>query len=119
MVLDASYEATLWVAALEAAAAHIHINSDGASGVNDRELPAGIGRVVLTFLGGGVFQNEPEWIYGAIARACVELQDVGLEVIITHHCGVSARVAAEIDRAVEDYRRARRKRTAPAATTEP
>ena len=50
---QASYEAVLLCAALDQAEAQ------------------GSGLAVLTFLGGGVFGNRPEWIEAAIARAVV------------------------------------------------
>ena len=49
-VLDATYEATLWAAAIEQAEGR------------------GSGKVYLTFIGGGVFGNDQRWIDGAIAR---------------------------------------------------
>ena len=53
--LQASYEAVLLCAAL------------------DQAEGQGSGLAVLTFLGGGVFGNKPEWIESAIARAVVRL----------------------------------------------
>jgi hypothetical protein len=67
LVLDAAYEATLLAAACDAA------EGDG-SGV-----------VWLTFLGGGVFGNRPEWIRGAIARAVERASALELDVRIGHY----------------------------------
>jgi len=55
IILEASYEATLWVAVLE----------------NLRRARVGkcARPCLLTKVGGGVFGNEPEWIKGAVARA--------------------------------------------------
>jgi len=39
----------------------------------DQAEGQGSGLAVLTFLGGGVFGNKPEWIESAIARAVVRL----------------------------------------------
>lgn len=79
IVLDASYEATLWAAAIEAA------RGDG-NGV-----------VLLTSLGGGVFGNKRAWISGAIARACYCLQHLGLRVILCHYRNIDPDFIAEID----------------------
>lgn len=69
LVLEASYEATLLAAALEA-----------------RET--GNATVFLTLLGGGVFGNPPGWILGAIRRAlgAAEAQGAGpLDVAIVSY----------------------------------
>lgn len=55
MILEASYEATLWGAVLHA--------------LKHRDDPSA--RIVyLTLLGGGVFGNKLEWIVKAIDGAC-------------------------------------------------
>jgi hypothetical protein len=54
LVLEASYEATMWVALLNALR--------GASKI-----------VLLTTLGGGAFGNDNSWIYAAIIRTELEL----------------------------------------------
>jgi hypothetical protein len=61
LVLDAAYEATLLAAVLN--------KQRGASNV-----------VLLTFLGGGVFGNEAEWINAAILRALTMMSGFGLDV---------------------------------------
>lgn len=71
LVLDASYEATLTAAAL-------------------RAVTSGSNKVLLTALGGGVFGNRDEWIDAAIAKACVKLRNVGLEVILCHFGSVDS-----------------------------
>jgi len=63
LVLDASYEATLWAAALHSPAR----------------------RVWLTFVGGGAFGNRKQWIGAAIGRALARLADVDLDVRIAHY----------------------------------
>ena len=97
IVLDATYEGTLWATALELDAARKEaqecssspklpkaggLQSIPESDSGDEEnpdtntqnpIPPGKGRAVLTFLGGGVFANDPDWILCAIARACVKL----------------------------------------------
>lgn len=85
LILDASYEATLWAAALEAAEGR------------------GSGQVLLTFLGGGVFGNRQEWIESAISRACAQLADVGLRVVVCHHGRVDDRVAERIDSRIASH----------------
>ena len=61
LVLEAAYEANLLAAVLNA--------QRGASNV-----------VLLTFLGGGAFGNEDDWIYAAIRRALAAMSDFGLDV---------------------------------------
>lgn len=81
IVLDAAYEATLLSAAIEQAEGR------------------GSGQVVLTFLGGGVFGNDPQWIEGAIARACAKLKDVPLRVVVCHFGQVDKGVEARLEAA--------------------
>ena len=61
LVLDASYEATLWAAALNA-----HRTASNL--------------VYLTRVGGGAFGNETAWIDGAIRRALKMFAGAGLDV---------------------------------------
>jgi hypothetical protein len=61
LVLDAAYEATMLAAVLN--------KQRGASNV-----------VLLTFLGGGAFGNEDDWIYAAIRRALKKTSGFGLDV---------------------------------------
>lgn len=61
LVLEAAYEATIWASVLNA--------QRGASNI-----------VFLTFLGGGAFGNEEEWIASAIQRALERVRDVELDV---------------------------------------
>ena len=64
LILEASYEATLWAAALNAQA-------------------SGCDKVFLTLLGGGVFGNERAWILDAVDRAIsrVPVQDLDLIIV--------------------------------------
>jgi len=82
IVLDACYEAVLLCAALEQAEGR------------------GSGRVVLTFLGGGVFGNKAEWIESALARAVVRLTNVGLRVELCHFGEVDERAVTRIEHAI-------------------
>lgn len=63
LILEASYEATLLAAALNA----------------ER---TGNKTVFLTLLGGGVFGNDPQWILGAIERAHATCFDQDLDVAV-------------------------------------
>ncbi|MEI8212170.1 MAG: dual specificity protein phosphatase family protein [Planctomycetota bacterium] len=63
LVLEAAYEATLAVAALNAA-------------------NTGNKTVYLTLLGGGAFGNDPTWILDAVRRAAILSKEIGLEVKI-------------------------------------
>jgi len=66
LVLEASYEATLWAAVLNFAM-------------------TGNNRVYLTLLGGGAFGNDDEWIIAAIERALELFSRIPLEVAIVGH----------------------------------
>ena len=63
LVLDALYEATLWAAVVNA--------QNGGSRT-----------VLLTFVGGGVFQNQPAWIRAAIERAIKAIPEHNLDIAI-------------------------------------
>jgi ubiquitin C-terminal hydrolase len=65
-VLKGAYKATLAVAALRAA-----------------ELGTNV-KVFLTALGGGAFENDPEWIRKAINRALYQYRRAPLEVYLVH-----------------------------------
>lgn len=82
-LLDGLYEATLWAAVLNAAR-------------------TGCPDVFLTFVGGGVWGNELEWIAAAIGRAVARVSAAGaaLRVHLCHFRAVDARWALEVDRAV-------------------
>jgi len=67
IVLEASYEATLWAAVMAAAR---HCGDEGSR------------KVFLTCLGGGVFGNSMHWIVEAIRRACSRFKDYNLDVRI-------------------------------------
>lgn len=78
-VLDAAYEATLL-------AARAGVRAGTCSGI-----------VWLTFLGGGAFGNDPEWIANAIARAIRVAGDASLEIHIAHYRRVDRRMLSRID----------------------
>lgn len=67
LVLEATYEATMYVALQNA------LNHEGKEGST---------KVFLSAVGGGVFGNDIEWIAAAMERAFEPFRDVGLEVII-------------------------------------
>ncbi|CAE7217539.1 unnamed protein product [Symbiodinium necroappetens] len=75
LVLEASYEATLLSALLQA---RRHGGEDGSR------------RVFLTCLGGGVFGNHMAWIADAMRRAFACLQDEDLDVRIITYAGSPA-----------------------------
>lgn len=79
IVLEATYEATLWAAASE------------------QQRGIGSGVVYLTFVGGGVFRNRPEWIEQAIGRACACLRGYPLTVKVCHYCSINPQAQARID----------------------
>ena len=67
LILEAAYEATLTVAAVQAVESR-------------RRVP-----VFLTLVGGGAFANRHEWIVRAIKRALVTLRDAPLDVFLAHY----------------------------------
>ncbi|MEZ4317825.1 MAG: hypothetical protein R3F61_09985 [Myxococcota bacterium] len=79
VVLEASYEATLIAAALNAA-------------------KAGNELVLLTLIGGGVFRNDPAWILGAIERALKTPGLGALDVAIVAYRTADPQVTALVDR---------------------
>lgn len=80
LVLEASYEATLAAAALNAAR-------------------TGKATVLLTLVGGGAFGNDRRWIADALRRALLLYRTYPLDVRIVSHGGV----AAEIERLVDEF----------------
>lgn len=80
MVLDAAYEATMLVGALNSRC--------GGSNI-----------VLLTQLGGGAFGNATEWIHKAIERALIKSQGLGLDVRLVSYGPPSASLRALIKRA--------------------
>ncbi|MCB1026917.1 MAG: hypothetical protein KDB24_04030 [Microthrixaceae bacterium] len=79
LALEASYEATLRAAALNA-------------------RRTGNRTVFLTMLGGGVFGNDQAWIIDAIDRACALLGDLPLDVAIVAYRSPAAAVTELIER---------------------
>merc|ERR1712032_787839 len=84
LLLEATYEATLW-AAVDNLCSAKEIATDGCN-----VIPAGSSQVLLTLVGGGVFGNELEWIVDAINRAIAMVAadapvgGWGLEVCMMH-----------------------------------
>lgn len=87
LVLQASYEATLYVALLAA------LRHQGIGGSK---------RVFLTCLGGGVFGNDIDWIADAMRRACEKFRDVDLEVNIVTYYGGIGRPLMQLERDFSD-----------------
>ena len=88
LVLDASYEATVWAAVLN----HQDVASEGSR------------NVYLTMLGGGVFGNDPEWIGGAIGRAIAKASArcADINVVVCHYRSVKPELVSIIDSAFRD-----------------
>lgn len=109
LVLDATYEATLWAAVLNAVRAD---NSTpivaNVGGTETREFPAPSQAhkhdVFLSFIGGGVFGNDPEWISDAIGRALAIMHkhNAPIRVHIAHFRRIDDQYVHFIERA---YRR--------------
>ena len=79
LVLEASYEATLCAAALNATA-------------------TGNPTVFLTTLGGGAFGNPDEWIFPAIERAIRLAANTGLDVAVVSYGRSKAEVRTLTER---------------------
>ena len=79
VVLEGAYEATLLAAAEQARA--------GGSNI-----------VLLTRVGGGVFNNHPGWIDAAIERAAGLVEDAGLDIRLVCHREVGPAVRGIIER---------------------
>lgn len=77
MVLEASYEATLLVALLNA---------------ERYNFKGGSNRVFLTALGGGVFGNPMAWILDALVIALKKLENHNLDVIFVCHKEISPEI---------------------------
>jgi hypothetical protein len=73
LVLEAAYEATMWNAVLNA--------KRGVSNI-----------VLLTFLGGGAFGNDDEWILGAMRRGLEQISAFDLEARIVCYRAASQTV---------------------------
>jgi hypothetical protein len=86
LVLEGAYEATLLVAALNAA------------GRGGREAST---QVLLTRLGGGVFGNTAEWIAAAIERALAQARTAGwaLDVRLVSYAAPCASTLGVVERA--------------------
>jgi hypothetical protein len=67
-----------------------------ASIINSK-LEGGSNIVVLTFVGGGVFRNQLEWIVDAICNACARYAFYDIEVHIAHFLSVNPKVKEMID----------------------
>ena len=93
LVLDGAYEATMLAAALAATQAEGGDTSAGSATAGDR------GKVWLTFIGGGVFGNSPEWIADAIGRALRRAEHLALDVRIAHFRRLDERMVRSIDEA--------------------
>lgn len=75
LVLEASYEATLAAAVVN-------------------KVNTGNGRVFLTLIGGGVFQNQQSWILDAIRRACKLYRNSALDVRIVSYLSSNSSIRA-------------------------
>jgi hypothetical protein len=83
LVLEATYEATICAAILNAA--------ENVAAPSNRN-------VFLTLVGGGVFANEPAWILHALERALHLYKGYDLDVSIVSHRSSNAAIGALVDR---------------------
>ena len=93
LVLEAAYEATLAAAVLN----HVKNFAPGGptgGGPTGGPTGRGSGKVFLTFLGGGVFGNELEWIVSAMKRALDLYREFDLEVVLVHFHAAGPQVSA-------------------------
>lgn len=86
IVLEANYEATIWTAALNS-------------------LNGGSKNVFLTFLGGGAFKNNKEWIADAIGRSIIiaKLNKLDLNIILCHYRQIDQEMKSMIYSYIENY----------------
>ena len=86
LVLDANYEASIWAAMLAKPPA------DGSPRV-----------LYLTFLGGGVFGNKPEWVTSAMGRAIALAYKyrLSLSIVICHFKTINKEWRDMVDNAVQ------------------
>lgn len=86
IILEANYEATIWAAAIN-------------------RLLGGSKDVFLTFVGGGVFKNELEWITDAIGRAIViaKKYNLDLNIHICHFRCINVGLVTQVDLAIEKW----------------
>lgn len=127
IILDAAYEATLWAALISSLEEKPHvtikdtttidtqltelsISSDGENVAPDSATTSPhttdyCKDVFLTFLGGGVFGNDNEWIASAIGRALAIMahHKVDLNVHICHFRRVDEVMAKMIDESYDMY----------------
>uniref|UniRef100_A0A7S4QRU3 Uncharacterized protein n=1 Tax=Alexandrium monilatum TaxID=311494 RepID=A0A7S4QRU3_9DINO len=84
LLLEATYEASLWAGVVNMFAARRKAQAKGVP------PPPGCHRVMLTLVGGGVFGNELDWIVEALNQAIATVASAappggwGLEVCLTH-----------------------------------
>jgi hypothetical protein len=114
IVLDASYEATIWAAASNhahhstassAASASPSSSASASPASASASVPTRMGSrdVFLTFLGGGVFGNAPEWIADAIGRAIAisKHHNLDINIIICHYRKINQEMVQLVDRALQ------------------
>lgn len=102
LVLDAAYEATLWAGVLNA----LRITPQGGeTGSFPAPSQAYKHDVFLSFIGGGVFGNEPEWIGEAIGRALAIMHHhkAPIRVHIAHFRQINDQYVFYIDRAYKRH----------------
>jgi hypothetical protein len=85
LVLDASYEATVWAAVLN----------------RQNVATAGSRNLFLTMLGGGVFGNDKAWIGSAIGRAIAKasIRHADINIVVCHYRKLNPELVAIIDAA--------------------
>eukprot|EP01032_Pedospumella_encystans_P012303 gene12303-14242_t len=102
LVLDAAYEATMWAGVLNALRITpqvVETNSFPAPSQSHKH------DVFLSFIGGGVFGNEPEWIGEAIGRALAIMHHhkAPIRVHIAHFRQINDQYVFYIDRAYKRH----------------
>lgn len=85
IVLDGTYEATLLSSVIQ------HANGTGSN------------VVVLTFIGGGVFRNDMNWIADSIGRACAILSNYDIIVEVAFYRRIDTHVACQIENCYNKY----------------
>jgi len=109
LVLDAAYEATLWAGVLNALRSPPITEAGTTEETKTSTFPAPNQTykhdVFLSFIGGGVFGNQPEWIGEAIGRAMAIMcyHKAPIRVHIAHFRQINDQYVFYIDRAYKRH----------------
>ena len=103
LVLEAAYEASLWAVITHPPNNNKNNNKCNNSNNNNNDSKD----VYLTFLGGGVFKNDMNWILQAMARAIWLVKSNGAEmnIKICHYRKINIDIVNKFNYYYEEYQR--------------